>query len=1495
MEKQKRWQFFLIVAVIILTLVNILPTVFYYTKPLSQPIDAKRAETVAQGIVARVNQLEQNSTEWLYSFTKLLGIKPKSIELKKDDPGLFLVTFSNSNDAQLFKRFLPRAGSLIPFVPAQLELYPGDQTEPDQVLVARQINVHLDPNEISQQFVFFPKIEDGKISPKYREYIYDRVTQVLLGFGGPSQQANLLLAISNSPDDTKNDESVLTLAREIKDFNHAFGEQSPITKRYFASFSRMSGDGADTLIDKFVAKIEKVKANLVKQKSEPSSDQRLTQLDGEIATLDQVSAIIKKNIAAFKSGGKPLTEKEIQTALLESEKTQKPGENIQTVSLLGRNPFVESLNINWTNEQAGVVFFNDVETVRMSEGNKEQDVLSKERMNNFIINELARVARESDESFVPEGENYAVKLNQLTNAQSFLNFNLGFLSDKLGAQIQELLKTSWTPTHPDLIGKNYPIQDYRQFQSLKPDEQKLGLIVFAPVTSEKELPAGFRKTSMYVIARGMNTLVQKYQASPGSPENVKLKNEISQLAQAMQQRGFIVYPGSSFGVAPEFKNDYIFELSDYFANLIGATREDFHVKGSKRFATLDFTDVEQRITTLNKIDDKIQEDLIKWRDEYNSAQVDMNVTRRYEVPAPTKNVYVQNFKLSLAKYFRGDDRKILRWGLDLSGGKTVRIGLRDQNNQMVTNPEDLKQAVNELYTRINKMGVSERTIRIENNNIILDFPGSQSLSASELIKASAMYFHIVNEKFSLKNAELRENVNQFLQNVWNEAVVTNRKDAYSINQIAWEHLGAGEAAAPRSEVAKALSDAGLKLASPKETSKSSAFNDTLSSIAVMRGQEFSEWQGQTHPLMIVFHNYALEGSNLSNVYVGYDASRGNSLSFSVKSSYDRGGKGSPQDEFYAWTSQFSEDHIAGTPKEAYSQGTGWRMAVILNDTVVTNPTLEAALREGGTISGHFTQREITQLAADLKAGSLSFTPQILSEQNVSADLGKDERNRGLASSFMGMVLVACVMIGYYRFAGLVATCAVLFNMLIMWAVLQNLGAALTLPGIAGIVLTIGMAVDANVLVYERIREEFKISGRIGSAIQAGYRKAFSAIFDSNITTIIAAIILIQFDSGPIKGFAMTLIIGLASSMFTALFLTRYFFAGWVQNPKHKELKMANLIGETKFDFLGKAKIAITVSVVIMLMGGFFFFKQSNTMLGMDFKGGYSLTVELKDKGNDFAYRMAADEALRAHGAGANDFAIRQLSQPNQLRIQLSLGMEEPGHPFYQMPKILDDGQHTYAYEQNPRIKWLVNSLADNGLQIKESKLSTLDIDWSIMSGQFSETMRRNAAWALSLALFCILIYISMRFEFKYAVGAVIALIHDVLITMGIYSMLSWLGAPVQIDLTVVGAIMTILGYSLNNTIVIFDRIREDMKLYRKLSFHDIINHSVNITLSRTILTSTTTFVAVLPFVLFGGSSIFDFALVMAIGIVMGVFSSLFIAGPIMLYFHNREQGDTVRA
>ncbi len=1501
MEKQKRWQFYLIVAVLVITLYNILPTIFYYSKPLKSPIEASRAENVALAAIDRVNQLEEDSKEWLMSFSRLLGLKPVSIDLVNSNAGLMQVTFKNNDDAAMFKRFLPRAGALISFVPAELELNAQSaSTDNAQVLVQRNVSVQLDESEIDKLFQFAPKYkQNNQISDLYREIVYDRASQIALAIGGPSRQAIEMKAIAEDKD-SQLQEAAIILAKQMIDIENALGKSNPIVKRYDASFSQIDNVDSAKELKKFISRLEELNKKLktdrehLQKKNDlsPADEQELAVVNNQVQALDGALALMKKNSSEFEKGKRPLTFEDIQKLLAKGE-----GQGfVQTLDLEGYHPFIKGLSIHWDSSQIKIELYDDVLKLRSREGKTEKEAYIKEKMNQFVINDIASISRTTDETFKPSDDAFIVNLDTLTNSNSYLMLNLGYLAQKRGQQVLDQLLLSWVPTATDFVRESYPIRSYDDYKLAKSEDQKLGLVVYAPATYTTTPIQGFRNNSIYVIAKGMDVIAQKVKEAPEAEENQILSQDFNQLSTVLRQMGFIGYSGSAFGLPKEFSKDFIFELNDYYSSLLKTTRENFVTKGSKRFAILDFSDVEQRILTVNQIEDRIQEDLLKWKEAYLAAQVDLNATNRYTVPAPTKNVFWENVKLSAKKYFRGDDRKILKWGLDLSGGKTVRIALQDQNGRPVKNPDDLNQAVNELYNRINKMGVAERTIRIENSNILLDFPGSQNLSASELVKASAMYFHIVNEKFGPLNPSLASSVNQFLQDIWNEAVVTNRKDIESINEIAWQHLGADTAFTgdlrPRSDNAKLLFDSGLRFANPKDRTASSAYNDTLSSIAIYRGDEATEWDNQTHPLMVVFHNYALEGSSLENIQAGYDSTQGNILTFGVKRSYEGSqdrGTGSPREDFNVWTSQFAEDKIAGTPKEMFSRGRGWRMAVILNGSIITSPVLNSALRDGGTISGRFSQREVNQLAADLKAGSLSFTPKILSEENVSPELGLEERMKGMIASIVALVLVVVAMVGYYRFAGIVASCAVLLNIFIMWGVLQNLGAALTLPGIAGIVLTIGMAVDANVLVFERVREEFKISGRIAAALQAGYRKAFSAIIDSNITTIIAAIILIQFDSGPIKGFAVTLIIGIISSMFTALFMTRYFFAGWVRNPENKQLKMAQFLKETHYDFLGQAKKAIIISLIVMAVGTFFLVEERKTILGMDFTGGYSLTVDLAEKPNHPNYRLEAMNAFLDHGASRLDFEVRELSRPNQLRFQFGTSMDEKGHPFYQMPEVSsNDGSYAYEYQSDPRLNWVVNTLQAENLNIDPTELPDLQKNWTIMSGQLSDAMRNNALLALGAALIAILIYITFRFEFKFAIGAVAGLIHDVIITLGILALFHALGFSVHIDLQVIGAIMTIIGYSLNDTIIVFDRIREDIHLMKRAKFKDIINHALNVTLSRTIMTSGTTLLVLFTLVLLGGQSIFAFSLVMTIGVLIGTLSSLFIASPVMLYFHNRE-------
>ncbi len=1508
MEKPKRWQFYLILAVILLTLYNIFPTILWYSKPLHKPIDPDQANQIAEQIVERVDSLEPQAIAWVDSFAHLLSVKPNSVQLKQDDPRIIEVEFNNTQDADTFRRFLPRAGMLIPFVPSQLEVYTGVNNDPKKVRIARTIGVHLTNEDVETLFHYYPKYVDGKISPEYRQLIYDRLTQLALILGGTSNQARQLEAIAKVGNDTKADELALLLAKEIVEVDQTLGSQNPsAVKRIDAYFVQSDSSNKAAFIQKYTEELDGAKKRLAtekdkladlqkkavdqKQAPDPSTAAKIAQLSNNLTAIDKALIILKNSASNFNVAQTPLTEKTFRTELASSETAPALKEGVQIVSLKGSNPYVESLVIDWNADTITLKLYSDVQNLLSKKSSSESTAFAQEKLNQMVINEIARISQQADEAIHPLEENYGINLNSLSNSTGFLALDLKFVSQKQIQQLLNQLTTSWNPQTRDFTREAYPIRTYKSWNVEKPDEKRLGLVLYAPVMENQEPAAGFHKGSIYVIARGMEPIIQKYQAAPDDPASQKAAQDFNDLKKMLESSGFIDYPGSAFGLAPEFSKDYIFELQDNYSTLLSATRENFEVRGSKRQAVLPLTDLEQRIITVNNIEDKIQEDLLKWKEEYQTSQVDINATNRYLVPAPTENPYWTNFKLSLKKYFRGDESKVLKWGLDLSGGKTVRIGLRDQNNRKVTDPEDLKQAVNELYTRINKLGVSERSIRIENDTILLEFPGSQALSASELVKASAMYFHVANEKFNNGNAELRNYINTFLQEVWNEAVVTNRKGTDEVNLIAWEHLGGVDASetvpVPRSEAASVLFDNGLRIANPKTEPISNGFDDTLSSIGILKGDEFSDWGGQTHPLLVLFHNYALEGSSLNNIQVGYDPTQGNVLTFSVKKSYEGNRSGNPRDDFYSWTSNFAEDRIVGTPKETYTHGSGWRMAVLLNGKIISSPALRSALSDGATISGRFTQREINQLASDLKAGSLSFTPVILSEQNVSPQLGVEERTRGILASIIAVILVVVAMAGYYRFAGLVASCAVLFNILIMWGVLQNIDAAVSLPVIAGIVLTIGMAVDANVLVFERVREEFKHTGRIASSIAAGYRKAFSAIVDSNITTIIAAVILIQFDSGPIKGFAVALIIGIVSSMFTSLFMTRYFFANWVQNPKHKHLSMMEWIGKTNFDFLGKTKQAVTLSLIVMIAGLALFYSQRHTILGMDFTGGYSLTVELEPQPED-NYRHRALEAFLNNGASFNDVEVRELTRPNQLRIQLGMGLEQAGHPFYQLPEELTEGKFKYEFEKNPRIEWVYNTLQKANLHPLSTELNTLQNNWTIMSGQLSETMRNNAIIALFVAMLSILIYITIRFEFKYAVGAVIGLIHDVLITLGVMAFFHWLGYPVELDLQVIGAIMTIIGYSLNDTIIVFDRIREELKTMRKSSFPDIINHALNVTLSRTLMTSGTTMLVLLALVLFGGESIFGFSLVMTIGVIVGTLSSLFIASPVLLFFHNRE-------
>ncbi len=1319
MGKNRKWQFACIIAVTLLTVYNILPTLFYYLKPLHQPICKEQGESMARSIEKRVDHLEKESVEWLSSFCDLIEVNPSKISLDANHPQWISIAFRKTEDAAKFRSLFPRAASLIPSPFAKLFLN-MQKDDPKTVEIQRQIPISLQKH--SDLFTWASKKDS-----EYQNLILDRASQI--------------------------------------------------------------------------------------------------------------AYCLAKN-------GKPSPSESVIQAILTQEHRFKLGD---------KNPVFSDVSIDFAKEKI-------ILSTHASE---------KKKSNELLVKEIAKIGHLCHEKVEPSEEGFEIPFHTLANTSGSLVLHLDQLADLEMDEIIYALNTQWHPKHPDL--QNIPIVKAPSYANLPLEEQSLCVILFSPFfNSAKDLD----NSSLYLSLKGLERIAKSYDAFPDTALAHLLQEDLQNLYTILHQSGF----GKSSHASP-FSGDLLLEKPNFAGPLLAATREEFRLMGSQKYAVLDTSTLEGRILTENKIETAIHQELVKWQDDFLSAQVSLNPKTRFDIPKPKQSVFWSNLSLSLRKMIRGDERKIIRWGLDLSGGKTVEIELRDMNNKVVQSDEEIRQGMKELYDRVNKMGLSEVAIRQVGQHIVLDFPGSQSLSASELIKASTLHFHVVNEKFSPRAPLLGAAANKFLQAVWDEAVFTGKKDSESLSEIAAKHLR-------DTEEGKLLQENGLKFAKDGLISE----EDSLSKIAVQRGSSPLEWGGMPHPLMIVFHSPALEGSHLENIHAGYDPSRGNYLSFGIASSFQNkeGVKISPQNILYKWTSRYSKENIIGSPHESYSQGRGWRMAAVLNDTVISAPTLDSALKTGGTITGSFSQDEVQHLSQDLKAGSLTFTPHILSEKNVSPELGKNDRAKGIIATLVALALVIGCMIAYYRFAGLIASLAVLFNLLILWGTLQNLGATLTLAGIAGIILTVGMSIDANVLVFERIKEEFAITGRIQSAIHAGYSKAFSAIIDSNITTIIAALILLNFDAGPIKSFAINLIIGIASSMFTALFVTRVYFTSWAQNPKNKVLNMANWLRTSRFDFLKQTKAAFITALIVIGSGCSLLFFKSSSILGLDFTGGYALHIELEQT-EEGGYAEKVQKALLGSGAETRDFLIQEMNPSQQLRILFGQSMEQSGKPFFGLPLEIEKEEAEPLYQKNPRISWVVNALKSSGLTLSPKSEKELHADWTAVSGQMSNAMRNHAIFGFLLSFVGIFIYLAFRFEYKFAAAAIICLIHDVFITLAIMGLLHAFGVPIQIDLITIAALMTAVGYSLNDTIIIFDRIREEMQINEKRGLKETVNYALNFTLSRTMITSGTTLLVLLALLILGGASIFGFALVMTIGVVFGTLSSWFIAAPLMLFFHDREE------
>jgi SecD/SecF fusion protein len=528
---------------------------------------------------------------------------------------------------------------------------------------------------------------------------------------------------------------------------------------------------------------------------------------------------------------------------------------------------------------------------------------------------------------------------------------------------------------------------------------------------------------------------------------------------------------------------------------------------------------------------------------------------------------------------------------------------------------------------------------------------------------------------------------------------------------------------------------------------------------------------------------------------------------------------------------------------------GERLAILLDGEVYSAPVIQSAITGGSAqITGHFSLQEASELANVLE-NPLEAPVRIVEERRVGASLGEDSIKSGIRSSLYGVIAVVGFMAFYYFVVGLIANFALLLNILILLATLVTFNATLTLPGIAGIVLTMGMAVDANVLIYERIREELLAGKRISAAIMAGYQKAFSTIIDSNITTLITSVILIALGTGSVQGFGVTLTIGLCVSMFTALTVTRLIFDYLLTNNKLQTIRMQRWIKDTAIDFLGMRNWGFAISWILILVGLVWIFHRGHEMLGVDFAGGDSVTITFSKHIDDAQIRKTLE------GAGMKDVFIQYQKDAASTKEYLNVKTE-----FEQGTKVLPALEAAFP----------------------EAKLTQIGIDK--VQPIIGKEILVSACWAVFWSLVGILVYVAIRFEFPFAVGAVIAIIHDVLMTVGWFAMTGR-----QFSATFVAAILTIIGFSINDTIVVFDRIREDLKLGKHGTLQEIMNRAINETLSRTILTSGTVFIATLSLYVFGGGAINDFAFCFLVGILTGTYSSIFIASPIVLLWNRGKK------
>ncbi len=776
-------------------------------------------------------------------------------------------------------------------------------------------------------------------------------------------------------------------------------------------------------------------------------------------------------------------------------------------------------------------------------------------------------------------------------------------------------------------------------------------------------------------------------------------------------------------------------------------------------------------------------------------------------------------------------KRSLNLGLDLQGGIHLVLEVKTEGMEQQEAQDAVAQAQEVIRNRVDQFGVAEPTIQRQGENrIIIELPGVQDVQrAKDLVGQTALL------EFQL--LEPAEDRTRLIQRI-DQVLAPQEEEEEEEDLLLSSTTESAPLSSMLSGAGEDLTVAGRDLQRVKNLLNTPEAQELIpadveflfsSKPAGAEGNEF-------YFLYLVRKRPEMTGHMIQDAFV----SIGQIVEYMGQPIVNF----STTDEGVRLFSRITGSHI------------GDRMAIVLDESVYSAPTIQNKISEGrGIITGSGTQEEAKDLAIVLRAGALPAEVEIIEDRTVGPSLGRDSIEQGKTAAIYSMVLVVIFMVLYYRAAGLIADCALLLNMLFIMAVLAGFHATLTLPGIAGIILTIGMAVDANVLIFERIREELRSGKTVRAAIDSGYGHALSAIIDANVTTFLVGIVLYQFGTGPIRGFALTLCIGIISSLFTAFFVTRTIFELITRKSEQSGLSIGPvaLFSNLNIRFLSLRNIGFGTSAAVLLIGIVSILGINGIRQGIDFAGGTLLelhfdpAVKVEDIRSQLGRVPVGDAEI-----DLSKSEIKQFGSENDILIRVS-----------------ESGAGT---EVADGIMGVLKAGFTNSIE---------EMEWirrqEKVGPKIGSELSNAAVRAVLVALALILIYMAWRFHrFLYGIAAVVALFHDVLITLGLLSLLN-----IEITLAVVAALLAIVGYSLNDTIVVFDRIRENLHTARRQGFDGTVNQSINECLSRTLITSATTLMAVLVLMIFGGEVNRDFTITLMIGVVVGTYSSVFVASPVL--------------